>query len=101
MKRLVPATSAIVMTDFPYCFPKWEYGYDLDRGREFLASLLYTIDDPETPDGMCWVMDIEGMLEWYDEVADEEERAMYECPTVYEYLACEIGRYVTPLKEVI
>lgn len=101
MKRLVPADTAIVMTSFPYSVPKWAYGYDLAKGREFLDSLLYTIDDPETPDGMAWIMDIEGMEKWYDEVADEEEHASYECPTIYEYLACEIGRYVTPIRMVI
>ena len=101
MKKLVPADSAIIMTSFPYAVPKWAYGYDLSNGKEFLDSLFYTIDDPETPDGMSWIMDIEGMEEWYNEVTDEEERASYNCPTIYEYLSCEIGRYVTPVRMVI
>jgi len=98
MKRLVPIDTYPEMVDFPYsASPPWRYGCDR-TDRKLMDSLLYTIDDPETPDGMMWVMDIDGMRDWYDEVADEEEREQYECPTVYDYIACEIGRYVTPLK---
>ena len=94
MKRTVPFDTFEEMKDFPYHGHGWGY----NGSREFLDSLLYTIDDPETPDGMMYVMDIDGMRDWYDQVADEEERAQYECPTIYDYIACEIGRYVTPLK---
>lgn len=103
MKKLLPADALIEMTDFPYSAPHpWRYGCNPSEPncRELLDSLLFTIDDPETPDGMAYVMDIVGLEEWYDQVADEEERAEYNCPTVYDYLACEVGRYVTPLRGV-
>lgn len=97
MKVTVPASSCIVADDFPYTGNGW--GCD-SSNRDLLDRLLYTIDDPDVPQGMSVVMDIAGMTAWYDEVADAEERELYECPTVYDYIACEIGRYVTPLKEV-
>ena len=97
MRRTVPFDTYEEMKDFPYAVPEFRYGCDA-KDRALIDSMLYTIDDPETPDGMMYVMDIDGMRDWYDEVADEEEREQYECPTVYEYIACEIGRYVTPLK---
>lgn len=103
MKKLVPAAAVIEMTDFPYTAPNpWRYGCNPadPQCRALLDSLLYTIDDPETPDGMSYIMDISGLTEWYDQVADEEEREQYNCHTVYDYLACEIGRYVTPVKGV-
>lgn len=99
MKMLVPAESINEMKDFPYAVPDWQYGCD-PNSRELLNSLLYTIDDPDTPDGMSYLMDIDGMHEWYDQVVNDEERKEHNCPTVYDYLSCEIGRYVTPVKNI-
>ena len=99
MKKMIDATKVEEMTDFPYYANGW--GYDLaGKGTPFLDFILYTIDDPEAPDGMSYVMDIEGMKEWYDQVESPEDHALYECPTVYDYIACEIGRYVTPVKGI-
>lgn len=97
MKRIVPLDTYEEMTEFPYSVPEFRYGCD-SKSRELLDSLLYTIEDPDTPDGMMYVMDIDGMKEWFDETFDEEDRSMYECDTVYDYIPCEIGRYVIPLK---
>ena len=73
MMKLVPLDTYTEMVDFPYdAPPPWRYGCDR-TDRKLMDSLLYTIDAHETPDGMM-------------------------CPTVYDYIACEIGRYVTPLK---
>ena len=94
MRITVPLDTYTEMKDFPYVC----HGYGYSGSREFLDSLLYTIDDPETPQGMMYVMDIDGMREWYDDVSDETDRIEYEFPTVYDYIECEIGRYVTPLK---
>lgn len=103
MKKLVPADKVIEMTDFPYDVPApWLYGCTPSdpKCRELLNSLLYTVENPDTPDGMMYVYDLDGLTEWYDQVADEEEREQYGCPTVLDYIACEIGRCLTPIKEV-
>lgn len=103
MKKLVPADKVIEMTDFPYAVGKpWMYGcnpFD-PTCRELLDSLLYTVENPDTPDGMMYVYDLDGLTEWYDQVADEADRELYNCPTVFDYIACEIGRCLTPIKEV-
>ena len=98
MKTVVKGNNLIEMKDFPYASEKWKYGCS-EKDHDLLRSILFTIDDPDLPDGDSWVMDFEGITEWYDSVP-EEEKLEYNCPTIYEYLECEIGRYVTPIKGV-
>lgn len=102
MMKLLPGANVIEMTDFPYYVKAYRYGYSIEKhGKSLLDSLLYTIEDPDVPDGMSIVMDIDGMTEWYDNTVSDEERTEYECPTIYDYLECEIGRFVIPVKGVI
>ena len=103
MKKLVPADAIIEMADFPYAVGKpWMYGCNPSDPtcRELLDSLLYTVENPDTPDGMAYVFDLDGLTEWYDQVVPAEEKEEYNCPTVFDYIACEIGRCLTPIKEV-
>lgn len=99
MKTIVNGSTLIEMTDFPYSSREWQYGCT-KKDHDLLHSILFTFNDPDLPDGDSWLMDFEGIKEWYDTTVPEEEKLEYECPTIYEYLECEIGRYVTPIKGV-
>lgn len=104
MRKLVPSETVTEMKDFPYAVGMpWMYGcYPSEpKCRELLNSLLYAVENPDTPEGMTEVFDINGLTEWYDQDVSDEEKEEYDCPTVYDYIACEIGRCLTPLKEVI
>ena len=96
----MPGESCIEMRDFPYAVKAHHYGCKAEEQKELLHSLLYTWEDPDTPDGMSCVLDFEGLKQWYDQEISAEEKEQYECPTIYEYLECELGRYIIPLKEV-
>ena len=50
---------------------------------------------------MAVVFDYDGLKEWYDNEVPQNEKDEYNCPTIDDYLVCELGRAVTPLERVI
>ena len=101
MRCIVPCETYPEMIDFPYSVPKWKYGCT-QGDHDLLHSLLFTFFDPDNDiDGMEIVYDFDGLKEWYDTKVPEDEKVEYNCPTVYDWLHCEIGRCVIPLKGVI
>ena len=81
MKKLVPANTVTDVTDFPYAVGKpWMYGCNPSDPtcRELLDSLLYAVENPDTPDGMTYVYDIVGLTEWYDQDVPADEKEEYD-----------------------
>lgn len=101
MRCIVPCGKYQEMTDFPYSVPEWKYGCT-EKDYELLHSLLFTFFDPDNDiPGMEIVYDFDGLKKFYDTDVPEWDKEEYNCPTVYDWLECEIGRSVTPLKGVL
>ena len=98
MRRVVPCGTYSEMLDFPYASQKWKYGCT-EKDHELLHSILFSFFDPDDDiPGMEVIYDFEGLKEYYDTKVPEDEKELYDCPNVYTWLECEIGRCITPLK---